>query len=460
MRKGLLFIMFCYLLIDLMASTLMLPWLPTIIKEMCEKDMTLVAIRRFVHGKILGVPEGAELSSRDASFVGSISSSLMSLAQYVSSSTSGAMSDSLGRKPVLLTLHTLGVISYLLWSASGASFIWFVLARILSGVSRANVGVLSAMVSDVSDRETRTRGMATVGVAYSIAFLVGPPASAWLLGRLFFNSKAGVSVLEPHIGLAAASLAVLDYICLFSFPETASLPGGKDDDAKVKKEGASSGSFWQSLKLLNPLELFRFRNIEDKIVQAKLQQMARVFFLNMLLFSGLECSLLFLAQLRFGYTGQDQGRIFITTGVTMIIIQSGFVKRFKGGREAKTACWAMGVQVLAYLVLGFSNSELLFYLGLVFFSFASGSFVPAFNGLASLSIGPQQQGQTMGTFRSLGGLARSVGPSLIGGLMWLVGPSIAFTLGALATFLVSVLFRRIPNLNSITTHNPSRVMSS
>lgn len=384
----------------------------------------------------------------------------MSLAQYVSSSTSGAMSDSLGRKPVLLTLHTLGVISYLLWSASGASFIWFVLARILSGVSRANVGVLSAMVSDVSDRETRTRGMATVGVAYSIAFLVGPPASAWLLGRLFFNSEAGVSVLEPHIGLAAASLAVLDYICLFSFPETASLPDGKDDDAKVKKEGASSGSFWQSLKLLNPLELFRFRNIEDKIVQAKLQQMARVFFLNMLLFSGLECSLLFLAQLRFGYTGQDQGRIFITTGVTMIIIQSGFVKRFKGGREAKTACWAMGIQALAYLVLGFSNSELLFYLGLVFFSFASGSFVPAFNGLASLSIGPQQQGQTMGTFRSLGGLARSVGPSLIGGLMWLVGPSIAFTLGALATFLVSVLFRRIPNLNTIATHTSTRVMSS
>lgn len=32
--------MFCYLLIDLMASTLMLPWLPTIIKEMCEKDVS------------------------------------------------------------------------------------------------------------------------------------------------------------------------------------------------------------------------------------------------------------------------------------------------------------------------------------------------------------------------------------------------------------------------------------
>ena len=95
-------------------------------------------------------------------------------------------------------------------------------------------------------------------------------------------------------------------------------------------QGASGRSFKQTLKLLNPLELFRFRNIEDKgsaclfssapylsanfdvsfvflafslKVQKKLQKMAVVFFLNMLLFSGLECSLLFLAQLRFGYTG-------------------------------------------------------------------------------------------------------------------------------------------------------------
>ena len=91
------------------------------------------------------------------------------------------------------------------------------------------------MISDVSDRETRTRGMAAVGVAYSIAFLVGPPASAWLLGRLFFNPEAGVSVLDPHIGLAAASLAALDYICLFILPETAVGVNGEKGGDGAKK---------------------------------------------------------------------------------------------------------------------------------------------------------------------------------------------------------------------------------
>ncbi len=51
----------------------------------------------------------------------------------------------------------------------------------------------------------------------------------------------------------------------------------------------------------------------------------------------------------------------------------------------------MYIQAVAYVVLGAANTEAIFYIGLVFFSFASASFVPAFNGLASLSVGRQQQ---------------------------------------------------------------------
>ena len=61
----------------------------------------------------------------------------------------------------------------------------------------------------------------------------------------------------------------------------------------------------------------------------------------------------------------------------------------------------------------------------------------------------------MGTFRSLGGLARSVGPSIIGGLFWLLGPFVSFTLGALATIGVSILLNRLPNINTVqsTSHS-------
>ncbi|VDK30929.1 unnamed protein product, partial [Dibothriocephalus latus] len=53
-----------------------------------------------------------------------------------------------------------GIVSYLMWAVSGASFFFFLISRLLNGAARANVAVLSAMVSDISNKETRTRGMA------------------------------------------------------------------------------------------------------------------------------------------------------------------------------------------------------------------------------------------------------------------------------------------------------------
>ncbi|VDL19965.1 unnamed protein product [Hymenolepis diminuta] len=438
--------MVTYLFIDLVASTLMLPWLPTIIKELCEKDAGLKAVWEFVHTKILRAKGGVELSAKDATFIGSCAASLMSLTQYICSSTFGAMSDTMGRKSVLLMLCIMHIFSHLLLASSGVSIVFFLLARILLGATRANVGILSAMISDVSDRESRTGAMASLGIAYSLAFTVGPKASSWILNKLFFSKESSGSVLGPHIGLFAAFLVCIDLLMLFTFPETATLK--KDTEKKM----APKRSLWQSLKILNPIELFRFHGIEDYQTRAKMQKMAQVLFLHMSLYSGLECSLLFLAQQRFGYTGEKQSHIFLFTGVSMVIVQHGIMKYLKGGREIKTVLTAMLLQVMAYLTLGFSISEWMFYTGLLFYSVTSSLFSPTFNSLASLSIGSQQQGQVMGIFRSINGLARCVGPSLVGTLMWRVGTTTTFTLGAGATILVAVVFKSIPNLEVFPTN--------
>ncbi|KAM7535534.1 hypothetical protein Aperf_G00000092620 [Anoplocephala perfoliata] len=443
--KSIIYMMITYLFIDLVASTLMLPWLPTIIKEMCEKDVGLKAVWKFIHPSILGAKDGAQLSANDATFIGSFASSLMSLTQYICSSTFGAMSDTMGRKSVLLMLCVMHIISHLLLASSGASFIFFILARILLGATRANVGILSAMISDVSDRASRTGAMASLGIAYSLAFTIGPKASSWILNKLFFSKESSGSVLGPHIGLFAASLVAIDLLLIFTFPETATFK--KDTDSEGKTKSAPKRSVWQSLKILNPIELFRFRSIEDSQIRTKMQKMAQVLFLHMTLYSGLECSLLFLAQLRFGYTGEKQSHIFLFTGVSMILVQHGIMRYLKGGYEIRTVSVAMLLQVVAYLILGFSVSEWMFYTGLLFYSITSSLFTPTFNSLASLSIGPQQQGQVMGTFRSINGLARSVGPSLVGTLMWRIGALPAFSLGAAATVLVGIIFKRIPNLD-------------
>ena len=68
-------------------------------------------------------------------------------------------------------------LSYLLWVLS-TNFTIFVLARVLGGVSKGNVSLSTAIVTDVSTPATRGKGMAMIGVAFSLGFLFGPMIGA------------------------------------------------------------------------------------------------------------------------------------------------------------------------------------------------------------------------------------------------------------------------------------------
>lgn len=51
----------------------------------------------------------------------------------------------------------------------------------------------------------------------------------------------------------------------------------------------------------------------------------------------------------------------------------------------------MYTQAIAFIVLGVTANQIVFYTGILLFSFTSAAFVPAFNGLVSLHVGSQQQ---------------------------------------------------------------------
>ena len=106
----------------------------------------------------------------------------------------------------MLLLSTAGVaISYALW-VNASSFKLFVLARIIGGLSKGNVSLATAIVADVSGPKTRQRGMALIGIAFSIGFLVGPLVGAgfsvWAKGKLpivrnvLFTNHATFQILQ------------------------------------------------------------------------------------------------------------------------------------------------------------------------------------------------------------------------------------------------------------------------
>ena len=53
-------------------------------------------------------------------------------------------------------------LSYLLWAVS-YNFLLFLLARVVCGLSKGNVSISTSIVTDVTSREGRSRGMVRAG---------------------------------------------------------------------------------------------------------------------------------------------------------------------------------------------------------------------------------------------------------------------------------------------------------
>lgn len=98
--------------------------------------------------------------------------SWFSLLQYISMPVMGSLSDIYGRKPLLL-MSLIGIsISYLFWSFSSHLFSIFLIFRTIGGLSKGNISLSTAIVTDVSSESDRGKGMALIGISFSVGFIV------------------------------------------------------------------------------------------------------------------------------------------------------------------------------------------------------------------------------------------------------------------------------------------------
>ncbi len=109
----------------------------------------------------------------------------------------GMLSDRLGRKPLIL----FGLFLFFLGSVVAAlsdSIYGVILGRFLQG-SGAIASVLMALLSDLTSEESRTKGMAfvgmTIGVSFSIAMVLGPIVSDFGGLSAVFWLTAGFAIL-------------------------------------------------------------------------------------------------------------------------------------------------------------------------------------------------------------------------------------------------------------------------
>jgi hypothetical protein len=70
---------------------------------------------------------------------------------------------------------------------------------------------------------------------------------------------------------------------------------------------------------------------------AELQRLGFIYFVYLFLYSGLEFTLTFLTHHTFNYTSMQQGWMFFVIGLTMAVVQGGYVRRLPEHKIKPTA---------------------------------------------------------------------------------------------------------------------------
>lgn len=429
--------LFVFLLCDLLSFTVILPLLPSILDKYKASDASglYAALESSSQSfrRQLQVPSEME-EKVESVFIGGIIGSLFSLLQFLASPLIGALSDKFGRKPLLLFTISGSLLSYILWIVVAESFLGFVIARILLGLSRGNVNVCSSMVSDMTSSKRRTKGMMVVGLAFAAAFTVGPLLGATVVSRLVRHHSS----LPTACAFVSAAFSVLSLLLASaSVPETL--------EARLRSDSLAS-SLQTAKHLVSPLSLFNFDLLHglDSEQKNNLKKVGITYFLYLFFYSGLEFNLTFLTHHRFGFNMMQQGKLLCFVGVLMSLLQGGFVRRLPPGREKFYCLAGFFLCIPAFLILGFASSIGSVYFALAIYAFPSAVVVPCLTAIAS-RYGDECgcQGALLGIFRSLGALARALGPVVFSASYWLLNSEISYTIGGLAFLVPALILRHV-----------------
>lgn len=426
------YVVFISLILDLLGFTLILPLFPKIFEfyHSNKDDETYHMLHYYLDEfrKYFAAPDNKGFNSvLFGGFVGSI----FSLLQFISSTLIGAASDSYGRKPVLLLVMLGTLLSYLVWSVSSC-FMIFLISRIIGGISKANVSLSIAIMTDLSDAATRSSAMALVGIAFSLGFLIGP-----CVGAVFSSKLSSTAAIYTYPSYLAIALTIINLFFVAKFYKE-SLP-------TEKRSKSFKNNLSETFDYLNPATLLNFSLIKS-VSQSEsntLKKLGLAQFLYLFIYSGLEFTLTFLVHNKFSYNSIQQGKMFLFIGICMVFVQGGYVRRIKQGNHVRAAIKAILVLIPALVILGLANSQAIFYIGLALYCYASAVVVQCFTTVLSNFGNDDEKGKITGIGRSITALARAFGPVCNSMVYWTFGPASAYVFGSVGLIIPLCILLRL-----------------
>jgi MFS family permease len=300
--------------------------------------------------------------------------SLYSLVSFVLSPAWGALSDRIGRRPVILTGVSGFSASFLLFGLASGHLPLMYAARLLGGLfSGAVVSVIVAYVADITPPEQRTRGMGLVGMSIGLGFTFGPGIGGLL---------SGISLETPFFAASALS-ALLFVTGLYTLRE--SLPPERRGSGK--KRPSRWTAFTGPLKYLYVLAFFVTFSL-----------------------AGIESTLQWFGMERFDVTPAQFGLMFFVCGLVGAIVQGGVVRRLiKPGREPAWIAAGLLISAAGFFLLIASHELWTATVFLAIFGVGNALVRPCVTSLITQRT-KVEQGVASGLSSSMDSLGRIAGP--------------------------------------------------
>ena len=355
-RRPALAFIFALVVVDVIAMGIVIPVLPKLVEAF----------------------EGGD-TARAAEVYG-VFGTAWALMQFVFMPVLGALSDRLGRRPViLLSCFGLGLDYFLM--ALAPNLAWLFVGRVVSGITAASFATAFAYLADVTPPEKRAAAFGMVGAGFGLGFTLGPALGGMLGG------------IDPRLpfwvaGALACANAAYGY---FVLPE--SLPREK-----------RAAFAWKRANPLGSLKLLASHPELLGLASALfLMQLAHVVFPAI--------TVLYMGY-RYGWGEMAVGLVLAGVGICSMIVQGGLIRpavKRLGERLALglgLACGAAGMAIYGLAATGW-----VFLAGIPVMALW-GLAGPSVQAIMSRHVGSSEQGQLQGACSSLQAISGLVGPGL------------------------------------------------
>ncbi len=220
--------------------------------------------------------------------------------QFLGAPLLGRLSDRYGRRPVLLLSQLGTLIGFLILGLADALWMLF-LARLIDGLSGANISTAQAVITDSTTEKTRTQGLGLIGAAFGLGFIIGPLIAFAAL------AVSGNNYAVPAFVAAGFSLISI-LLTIFWLEET--LPPERRGEAATTRGALSFGAM---------IDALRHPGVGLLLALMAAQQLA---------FGGFETLLALFTLNRLGMGASDNAGLFVYVGVIVVAVQGYLVGRW------------------------------------------------------------------------------------------------------------------------------------